>query len=87
MIQYLAAIASAITLVITPIVVTAQPTSAKARKAEWTKPSNINGSIEAAQPIKISGATGPYVLSQVEQSIFRRALLRSVTLVHQGRIA
>jgi hypothetical protein len=84
MIMYLAAVASAITLTITPVVVSEQEPAKK--EVQWKKPQNAT-TVTIQIPIEISGAVAAYVLTPREQNIFRRALLRSVKVIDRGRLA
>jgi len=83
MIMYIAAIASAVTLTISPV-----PTQCDGpanKKIEWQNKSAAPG-IRIQGPIEISGPANVYVLSAKEQNIMRMALLRSVKIVDRGRL-
>ncbi len=87
MINYVVAVATAVTLMISPALGTAKSETLKQKRVEWTKPFDAARTVEVQRPIEVSGSAGPYVLSQLEQKALRRALFRSLNIVHPGELA
>lgn len=87
MIRYVAAFATAVTLMITPVMVEAKDSQTKKKPVQWTKPVDAARTLQVQKPIEISGSRAPYVLSELEQEVLRRTLLRSVKIVHLGKLA
>lgn len=84
MIMYLAAVASALTLAIAPVM--ASETPQPKPQAQWAKKHVPATTISINHPIEVTGGVSVYVLSPREQGIFRKALLRSVKVVNPGRL-
>lgn len=83
MLSYVAAIATAVTLMIGPTMSSAQDSSGRKEPAKWAKKVDMR-TVEISKFIEISGVQPLYLLSSVEQQVFRRALLRSVKIVSTG---
>lgn len=83
MFSYVAAVATAVTLMISPVLSSAKESSGGKEAAKWTKQTEAR-TIEIRKSIEITGTMPLYVLSVAEQQVFRRALLRSVKIVDPG---
>jgi len=80
MLNYVAAVATAVTLMISPMVSSNRDSGQAEEPAKWAKQAETR-TLEIQQVIEISGGLPAYVLTVAEQQVFRRALLRSVKLV------
>lgn len=83
MLSYVAAIATAVTLMISPTLSSAQDSTGRKEPTKWAKKTDMR-TVEIATIIEISGVKPLYFLSSVEQQAFRKALLRSVRIVSSG---
>jgi hypothetical protein len=89
MLNYVAAIATAVTLMISPVASGAKEADTARKKPQpaWA-PYADSQSIEIQKKIEVSSArSSRYVLSTVEQGIFRKALLQSVRVISGGKTA
>ena len=86
MFTYVAAVATAATLLISPMLVRDSDTSKKSSTAiKWTAPvSGARTSVSISSVISLSGNETLYFLSEVEQRLLKKALLRSAKIVHPG---
>lgn len=81
MLSYVASIATAVTLMISPTATALERDSVPAKEpVKWAKPAQSQ-TVEIAKAIEVFGVPPLYLLSTVEQRIFRKALLRSVKIV------
>lgn len=90
MITYVAAFATAVTLIITPVGGGAESGIHEKKAVEWTKASlGSRGPVSVENRIEISSVTPkvPYVLSGIEQRILHKALFRSIKITHPGTLA
>lgn len=83
MLTYVAAVATAVTLMISPVLVSAKENSGVKETAKWAKP--MARPIEMPGQIEVSGAKPLYYMSVEEQRVLRKALLRSVKIISPGR--
>ena len=83
MLTYVAAVATAVTLMISPILSGANDADPEKQSVKWTKPS-MSRTIEMPRSIEISGVAPLYYMSVAEQRVLRKALLRSVKIVSPG---
>lgn len=83
MFTYITSIATAITLTITPVVVSkAACENIQANKITWAKHSMaLRSSFPIADIISLVGQRPGYFLSKAEQGALKRALLRSVKVI------
>lgn len=84
MLTYIAAVATAATISITPIQNPKDFEKQNLKGAQWATDSNVQIPIIVSSPISLSGATPTYLLSSKEQRVFRNALLKSVRIRHTG---
>jgi hypothetical protein len=83
MLAYVAAVATAATLMISPILAGDGGSVKKREAVRALEPAKLP-STQIPTSILIVDAAPPYVLSDIEQRILKRALLRSVRIVHSG---
>ena len=83
MLIYITALATAITLTITPVVINkSSRENSHENKVAWPKNSVASSnSIQITDVISLVGQRPIYFLSKVEQSALKRALLRSVKII------
>lgn len=83
MLTYITAIATAVTLTITPVVVSKSAReNIQANKVTWAEYGMaLRSSIQIADVISLAGQRPGYYLSKVEQGALKRALLRSVKII------
>jgi hypothetical protein len=84
MLSYVAAVATAVTLIISPMLSYPKDGSGVKEAAKWAKPMAAR-TIEMPRSIEISGVAPLYYMSVAEQRVLRKALLRSVKIVSPGR--
>lgn len=84
MLTYIATVATAATLSISPIQNAEEFEKPNFKDVRWATDSNVQIPISISSPISLSGATPNYLLSAQEQRAFRSALLRSVRVRHIG---
>lgn len=83
MLTYITAIATAVTLTITPVVVSKSAReNIQANKVTWAESGMaLRSNILIADVISLAGQRPDYYLSKVEQGALKRALLRSVKII------
>ena len=83
MLTYITAIATAVTLTITPVVVSKSAReNIQANKVIWAESGvALRSNIQIADVISLAGQRPGYYLSRVEQGALKRALLRSVKII------
>jgi len=83
MLTYITAIATAVTLTITPVVVSKSAReNIQANKVTWAEYGMaLRSNIQIADVISLAGQRPGYYLSRVEQGALKRALLRSVKII------
>jgi hypothetical protein len=86
MINYLAAFATAVTLVISPVIAEAKSFESEQKAVKWVSTSNEAPTLNIQKPIEVSGSPTQYFLSPIERGIMRKTLLKSVKIVQPGRL-
>lgn len=86
MFTYITAIATAVTLTITPVVVNKSLGESAPSKVTWAEYGKTLSSIQIADVIALTGQRPSYFLSKFEQGALRRALLRSAKVI-EPRVA
>lgn len=83
MLTYIAAIATAVTLTITPVVISKSAREdVQASKVTWAEYGMaLRSNIQIADVISLAGQRPGYFLSKTEQGAIKRALLRSVKII------
>lgn len=82
MLTYVTAIATAATLIISPLFVSEAEKESKPTRPAWYEVlRDLTARVSPANTISITSRRPTYFLSSVEQSALRRALLRSVEIV------
>lgn len=83
MLTYVTAIATAVTLTITPIIVSKSARdNIQANKVTWAEHGMaLRSSIQIVDVISLAGQRPDYFLSGIEQGALKRALLRSVKII------
>ena len=82
MLTYVTAIATAATLIISPLFVSDTEKESKPTLPSWNEVlRDLTARVSSANTISITSRRPTYFLSSVEQSALRRALLRSVEIV------
>lgn len=83
MLTYITAIATAVTLTITPVIVSKSAReNIQANKVIWAESSvALRSNIQIADVISLAGQRPGYYLSRAEQGALKRALLRSVKII------
>jgi hypothetical protein len=84
MLDYVAAVATAATLMISPMI--AMETVLTSDTADGTRQVGLAKlqSVWIPKAVLVLDSPAPYSLSDTEQQILKRALLRSVRIVHSG---
>lgn len=83
MLTYVAAAATAATLLISPML-PREPTESKQEPVRWTTKSGPQSSYSIPNVIALSGTGVVYYLSKTEQRALKKALLKSAQIVHLG---
>lgn len=83
MLTYITAIATAVTLTITPVIVSKSAReNIQANKVIWAESGvALRSNIQIADVISLAGQRPGYYLSRAEQGALKRALLRSVKII------
>lgn len=85
MLTYVAAVATAATLMISPILARDDVFAReKADAGRWTIPAATPRSVAITTTIAVTSPPAPYYLSPQEQRILKKALIRSARIVHEG---